>query len=81
LLEKGANVFDSNTQKKMPLHYAAMNSRAANVKVILENNLAAFKYRDKTNKTAFTYACEIGEIETIKAFLDYSQGKIKINTG
>jgi ankyrin repeat protein len=81
LLEKGCSIFDSNTQKKTPLHYAAINSRAANVKVILENNLISIKQRDRQNKTAFVYALENGDIETIKAFLDYSGGKIKINTG
>ena len=28
-----------------------------------------------------TYACELGEIEPIRAFLDYSGGKVKVNTG
>jgi ankyrin repeat protein len=28
-----------------------------------------------------TYACELGEIEPIKAFLDFSGGKVKVNTG
>lgn len=51
------------------------------MKVILEANVLSWKARDKSNKTAFTYACENGDIETIKAFLDHSQGKIKINTG
>ena len=74
-------MFDVNTTKKTPLHFAALNSRPLNVKAILENNLLAFKYRDKSNKTAFCYALEIGDIETIKSFIEYSQGKIKINTG
>jgi len=70
-----------NTDKKTPLHFAAINSRPFNVKTILENNLVTLKYRDKKNKTAFAYACENGDIETIKAFLDYSDGKIKLNSG
>jgi len=49
--------------------------------LILETNPTVFKFRDKKNKTAITYACELGDIETIKAFLDYSGGKIKINSG
>jgi ankyrin repeat protein len=54
------------------LHFAALNSRAENVKLIIENNILSIKYRDKKNKTAFAYACEIGDIETIKSFLDFS---------
>lgn len=65
LIEKGANVFDFNTEKKTPLHYAAIHSRPLNVKAILESNLLALRYRDKKNKTAFAYACENGDIETI----------------
>ena len=81
LLEKGATVFDLNGQKQSPLHFAAKHARPANVQAILQNNILAFKTRDRANKTAFTYALEDGDIETIKAFLDSSQGKIKINTG
>lgn len=81
LIDKGANVFDMNNEKQTPLHFAAINSRALNVKAILENNLLTLKYRDKKNKTAFAYACEKGDIETIKAFLDFSDSKIKVNTG
>lgn len=81
LLDKGANVFEMNMQKKMPLHYAAINCRPENVKLLLENNLMVLRSRDRTNKTAFVYALESGDIPTIKAFLDHSQGKVKINTG
>ena len=81
VIEKGASVFDLNGQKKSALHFAAINCRAENVRAILEANVLVWKLRDKTNKTAFAYACEYGDIETIKAFLDSSQGKIKINTG
>lgn len=56
LLEKGASVFDVNNQKKTPLHLAAMNSRAENVRVILQAHVIAYKYRDRANKNAFTYA-------------------------
>ena len=45
----------------------------------MEANVLVWKLRDKQNKTAFAYACEFGDIETIKAFLESSQGKIKIN--
>ena len=72
LLEKGASVYDVNTHKKTPLHFAALHSRPENVKAILESNVLAYKYRDKTNKTAFCYALEIGDIETIKAFIQFS---------
>lgn len=72
LLEKGATVFDVNTQKRSPLHYAALNSRAENVKVILQSNILALKYRDRPNKTAFCYALEVGDVETIRAFFDFS---------
>jgi hypothetical protein len=58
-----------------------MNGNAAIIKVILENNITLYKFRDRKNKTAMTYACELGEIEPIKAFLDHSGGKVKVNTG
>lgn len=58
-----------------------MNGNAQLIKLILETNVALFKFRDKKNKTAMTYACELGDIESIKAFLDFSSGKIKVNTG
>ena len=79
LLEKWCSIFDINTKKKTPLHFAAINSRAANVKVILENNLISIKQRYRQNKTAFVYALENGDIETIKAFLEHSEGRVKIN--
>ena len=82
MIKKGANVLDLNTLKQTPLHLAALHSRALNVKTILENNILGIKLRDKKkNKTAFTYALEQGDLETIKAFLDYSQEKIKVNAG
>jgi hypothetical protein len=31
LLEKGASVYDLNTKKQSPLHFAAKNARPANV--------------------------------------------------
>ena len=57
-----------------------MNGNAQLIKLILETNVALFKFRDKKNKTAMTYACELGDIESIKAFLDFSKGKIKVDT-
>jgi ankyrin repeat protein len=81
LLEKSANLFDFTNQKETALHIAAMNGNAKIIKLILETNVALYRFRDKKNKTAMTYACELGDIESIKAFLDYSAGKIKINTG
>lgn len=62
LIEKGANVFDFNTEKKTPLHFAAIHNRPLNVKTLLESNLLTIRYRDKQNKTAFAYACENGDI-------------------
>jgi len=58
-----------------------MNGNAKLIKLILETNVALFKMRDKKNKTPMTYACELGQIEPIKTFLDYSAGKVKVNTG
>ena len=51
------------------------------MRVILQNNLAALRNRDRQNKTAFVYALESGDIGTISAFLDHSQGKVKVNAG
>ena len=81
LLEKSANLFDFTILKETALHIAAMNGNAKLIKLILETNVSLFKFRDKKNKTAMTYACELGDIESIKAFLDFSSGKIKVNTG
>jgi hypothetical protein len=46
----------------------------------LEKNVDLFKCRDKSNKTAMAYAFELGQIEPIEAFLDFSAGKVKVNT-
>lgn len=79
LLTKGANVFDINQHKQSPLHFAALNGRADAIRIILNSQRNVFKLRDRGNKTAFAYACERGDIEPIKAFLD--SGVVKINAG
>ena len=60
LLEKGANLFDFTQQKETALHIAAINGNAKLIQLILETNPALFKMRDKKNKTAMAYACELG---------------------
>ena len=80
LLENGANLFDFTNQKETALHIAAINGNAQLIKLILEKDINLFKCRDKSNKTAMAYACDLGQIEPIKAFLDFSTGKIKVNT-
>jgi len=80
LIENKVNLFDFTKQKETVLHIAAMNGNAQLIKLILETEVNLFKCRDKQNKTAMTYACELGQIEPIKAFLDYSAGKVKVNT-
>lgn len=70
-----------NTQKKTPLHFAAAMNRPQSVKALLEANLITLRMRDRSNKTAFVYALENGDIPTIQAFLEHSSGKVKINTG
>ena len=79
LLAKGANVYDLNNLKQSALHFAAINGRAENVRLILDNQKNVWKLRDKKNNTAMAYACENGDQETIKAFLD--SGVAKMNTG
>lgn len=58
LIEKGANLYDLSSYKRNCLHFAAMNGRAENVKIILEANHTLCKVRDRMNKTPFAYACE-----------------------
>ena len=79
LILKGANVFDVQNYKRSPLHYAALNGRAENIRVILATQKSVFKLRDKGNMTAFAYALERGELEPIKAFIE--SGVVKMNTG
>ena len=79
LLKKGSNVFDITNFKQSPLHLAAINGRADNIRVILAAQRPVWKLRDRRNKNAFAYACERGEIESIAAFLD--SGVVKINAG
>lgn len=79
ILAKGGNVYDVNNLKLTPLHFAALNGRADNIRVILASQRNVFKARDRRNMTAFTYALERGDIEPIKAFLD--SGVVKMNTG
>ena len=79
LISKGANVNDLNNYKRTALHFAAINGRADAIRVILANQRNVFKMRDRKNMTAFAYACQLGELEPIKAFLD--SGVVKINAG
>ena len=79
LISKGANVNDLNNYKRTALHFAAINGRAEAIRVILANQRNVFKMRDRKNMTAFAYACQLGELEPIKAFLD--SGVVKINAG
>ena len=80
LLQNSANLFDFTNKKETALHIAAINGNTQLIKLILETNINVFKCRDTSNKTAMVYACELGQIEPIKAFLDFSAGKIKVNT-
>ena len=65
--------------KQSPLHYAAINGRAENIKVILQTQRLVWKLRDRRNNNAFTYALMRGDIEPIREFLD--SGVVKINGG
>ena len=82
LIERGASIYDLTTEKKNALHFAAMAGRAENIKVLLvAGGPMLLKVRDKTNMSSMAYACKLGEIEPIKAFLEHSSGKVKINQG
>ncbi len=72
LLDKDADINDHTSEHETALHIAAMNGNAQLIKLILEKNVALFKLLDKKKKNAMTYACELGDIESIKAFLDFS---------
>ena len=81
LIEKGANVFDIDHFKLSPLHLAALNRRAKNIKVILETQRNTFRLRDRGGMNAFAYALELGDLESIKAFLDAGVAKINVGQG
>jgi ankyrin repeat protein len=53
------------------LHVAAQARRPDNIRLILSKNGALLKLRDKSGKTAMAYACENGDLESIKAFLEH----------
>ena len=64
LIQKGASVYDQTQDKKNALHYAAMSGQADNIRILLkEGSAMLIKVRD---------------IEPIKAFIENSDGKIKI---
>ena len=79
LIEKGANVNDINNQKQTCLHLAARLSRSETVKIILQNNFMLYRPRDRKNKSAMAYALEGGDIATVSAFMNFSNGKVKVN--
>jgi len=79
LLQLGANVFDVNGFKQTALHIAAAHRRAENISVLLKANPAIHKLRCRQGKNAMAYACENGDIESIKVLLD--SGLSKVNTG
>lgn len=79
LIEKGANIFDQDLNKKTALHYATIMGRTENIKFLLENQPRLVKVRDRPGYTAMAYACMRNEIPTIEAFLDSKI--VKVGTG
>jgi len=71
LLEKGANLADIDMKKVTCLHVAAQARRPDNIRFILSKNDALLKLKDKSNKNAMAYACENGDLESIKALLEH----------
>ena len=73
LIESGASIYDQVTDKKNALHFAAIASRYDNVKVLLEKGgPMLLRIKDRSNMSAMAYACKLGDLETIKAFLNHS---------
>ena len=74
LVEKGANLADIDMQKTTCLHVAALARRPENIRFILTKNPALLKLRDKKGKTAMAFACENGDLESIKALIEHGLG-------
>lgn len=71
-------MFDITFKKENPLHIAAINGRADNIKALLANNTKIAKARDRMGNTPMVYALMLGELEPINAFLE--SGAVKIGS-
>lgn len=70
LFAHGANPVDLDNFKHSALHYAALCNRPDNVRILIDKAPLMLKARDKSGMMPLHHACQRGNLEAVKAFIE-----------